>query len=87
MKYVRLRLNENDYSKLKKRANSANMRINKYIQEDVLKNKSQPYYFYNLIIVLLESIAEDIKNNKYNENTSKVFFYLYLIEQILQEKL
>jgi hypothetical protein len=87
MKYVRLRFNEKEYSQLKKRANSANMRINRYIQEEVLHKKSQPYYFYNLIIVLLEAIAEDIKNNNYNENTSKIFFYLYLIEQILQEKL
>jgi len=87
MGYVRLRFNEKEYSSLKKKANSANMRINRYIQEEVLNKKSQPYYFYNLIIVLLESIAEDIKNNKYNENTSKIFFYLYLIEQILQEKL
>jgi len=87
MKYVRLKFNEKDYSQLKKNANSANMRINRYLQEEVLNKKSQPYYFYNLIIVLLESISEDIKKNKYNENTSKIFFYLYLIEQILQEKL
>ena len=87
MRYVRLKFNDKEYSHLKKSADSANMRINRYLQEEVLGKKSQPYYFYNLIIVLLESIAEDIKNNKYNENTSKVFFYLYLIEQILQEKL
>ena len=87
MKYVRLKFNEKDYSKLKKNANSANMRINRYLQEEVLNKKSQPFYFYNLIIVLLESISEDIIKNKYNENTSKIFFYLYLIEQILQEKL
>jgi len=87
MKYVRLKFNEKDYSQLKKSANSANMRINRYLQEEVLHKKSQPFYFYNLIIVLLESISEDIKKNKYNENTSKIFFYLYLIEQILQEKL
>lgn len=87
MKYVRLKFNEKEYSKLKKNAHSANMRINTYIQKEVLDKKTQPYYFYNLIIVLLESIAEDIQKNKYNENTSKIFFYLYLIEQILQEKL
>jgi len=87
MKYVRLSFNKKDYSQLKKNANSANMRINRYLQEEVLNKKSQPFYFYNLIIVLLESISEDIKKNKYNENTSKIFFYLYLIEQILQEKL
>ena len=87
MKYVQLSFNKKDYSQLKKNANSANMRINRYLQEEVLNKKSQPFYFYNLIIVLLESISEDIKKNKYNENTSKIFFYLYLIEQILQEKL
>jgi len=87
MKYVRLGFNKKDYSQLKKRADGANMRVNRYLQEEVLNKKSQPYYFYNLIIVLLESISEDIKKNKYNENTSKIFFYLYLIEQILQEKL
>jgi len=87
MKYVRLRFNKKDYSQLEKNANSANMRLNRYLQEEVLNKKSEPYYFYNFIIVLLESISEDIKKNKYNENTSKIFFYLYLIEQILQEKL
>ena len=87
MKYVRLRFNEKEYSQLKKSADGANMRINRYIQEEILITENQPYYFYNLIIVLLEAISEDIKNNKYNENTSKIFFYLYLIEQILQEKL
>jgi len=87
MKYVRLKFNEKEYSKLKKSADGANMRLNRYLQEEVLNKKSQPYYFYNFIIVLLESIAEDIQNNNYNENTSKIFFYLYLIEQILQEKL
>lgn len=87
MKYVRLRFNEKEYSQLKKSADGANMRINRYIQEEILNKKRQPYYFYNLIIVLLEAIAEDIKNNKYNENTSKIFFYLYLIEQTIQEKL
>lgn len=87
MRYVRLRFNDKEYSKIKKSADGANMMINRYIQSVILTKKQEPYYFYNLIIVLLESIAEDIKNNKYNENTSKVFFYLYLIEQILQEKL
>ena len=87
MKYVRLKFTEKEYSKLKRRADGANMRINRYLQSLSLEQKNEPYYFYNLIIVLLEAISEDIKKNKYNENTSKIFFYLYLIEQILQEKI
>ena len=87
MKYVRLRFNEKEFSQLKKSADGANMRINRYLQSLSLEQKNEPYYFYNLIIVLLEAISEDIKKNKYNENTSKIFFYLYLIEQILQEKI
>jgi len=71
MKYVRLRFNKKDYSQLEKNANSANMRLNRYLQEEVLNKKSEPYYFYNFIIVLLESISEDIKKNKYNENMQK----------------
>jgi len=72
---------------LKQRADSANMRINRYIHKELLQKKHQPYYFYNLIIVLLESISTDLQNNNCNENTTKIFFYLYLIEQILEEKL
>ena len=87
MKYVRLKFTEEEYSKLKRRSDGANMRINRYLQSLSLEEKNEPYYFYNLIIVLLEAISEDIKKNKYNENTSKIFFYLYLIEQILQEKI
>jgi len=87
VKYVRLKFTEEEYSKLKRRSDGANMRINRYLQSLSLEEKNEPYYFYNLIIVLLEAISEDIKKNKYNENTSKIFFYLYLIEQILQEKI
>ena len=87
MRYIRLKFNEQEYSKLKKSADSANMKINKYLQGEVLNKRSEPLYFYNLIIVLLESISDDIQNNKYNDSTGKIFFYLYYIEQILQEKL
>jgi len=87
MKYVRLKFTEEEYSKLKRSADGANMRINRYLQTESLNQKNKPYYFYNLIIILLEAISEDIKKNKYNENTSKIFFYLYLIEQTLQEKI
>lgn len=87
MKYVRLKFTEEEYSKLKKSADGSNMRINRYLQSVSLNQKNEPYYFYNLIIVLLEVIAKDIQKNKYNENTSKIFFYLYLIEQTLQEKI
>lgn len=87
MKYVRLKFSEEEYEKIKKQSDGANLPIHRFIHSKILKMRRDPFYFYNLIIVLLESISEDVKNNKYNENTSKIFFYLYTIEQVLQKKL
>jgi len=87
MKYVRLKFSEEEYEKIKKQSDGSNLPIHRFIHSKILKMRREPFYFYNLIIVLLEEIAEDVKNNKYNENTSKIFFYLYTIEQILQKKL
>lgn len=91
MKYVRLRFSEEEYSKIKKNANVSNMIVSKYIKNKMIKERKskdvQLFYFLNTINSWLELISNDIKENKYHENNSKVFFYLYLIEQHLQKYL
>ena len=87
MRYVRVKFNDAEFVKVKSSADEANMLLSRYIRSKVLDAKENPYYFYNLIVILLEEISKEIQRREYNENTSKVFFYLYTIEKILREKL
>ena len=91
MKYVRLKFSEEEYSKIKKKADVSNMILSRYIKSKMVNEKKseaiQLFYLLNTIICYLEIISIDIKNNNYHENNSKVFFYLYLIEQQLNKRL
>ena len=91
MKYVRISLDEDEYLKIKEKAELSNMIVSKYVKSSMLSNKKdkhiQKLYYFNTIIQLLELISDDIQKKQYHENNSKIFFYLYLIEQGLQKHL
>ena len=91
MKYVRVKFTENEYKTIIKLADVSGAIVSNWVYSKVIQRKKdkelEQFYFFNRMIYLLEIISNDIKKNKYHENNSKVFFYLYLIEQNLSNKL
>jgi len=91
MNYVRVKFSDEEYLKIKEFADANDLAVNKWLYKKAINSKTnkiiKQFYLFNRIIQLLEIISQDVKNNTYHENSAKLFFYLYLIEQHLQSKL
>ncbi|OHD95396.1 MAG: hypothetical protein A2019_04420 [Sulfurimonas sp. GWF2_37_8] len=89
MKFVRVRLDEDEYNKVQILANSSNKSIREYITSNALKTKNQTHLFYllNSINGTLENINNEINRSGYRSFDIAIFNYLYLIEKLLMEVL
>ena len=89
MKFVRVRLDEDEYNRVQILANSSNKSIREYITANALKSKNQTHLFYllNSINGTLEKINEEITKSDYRSFDMNVFRYLYTIENLLMEVL
>lgn len=89
MRFIRVRLDEDEYNKVQILANSANKSIREYITANALKTKNQTHLFYllNSINGTLEKINEEITKSDYRSFDIHIFGYLYTIENLLMEVL
>lgn len=89
MRFIRVRLDEDECNKVQILANSSNKSIREYITSNALKTKNQTHLFFllNSINGTLEKINEEINKSDYRSFDINVFSYLYTIEKLLMEVL